>query len=232
MTQLVNQPLTHNKVDLQTLEHVLIRGNLSLLSPEQKLSYLQRLCESLGLNPLTRPIEYITLQGKEVLYARKDCCEQLRKIHNISITKVEITVTADSIIAEAYASNGSRTDYDIGVVPIYNLKGDQLANAQMKAVTKAKRRVTLSICGLGLLDESELDTIPNVHVTEVEPTFLTEEEYIHRLETAESLDELKMTFMDALKFAKAKKNMAFTQFFSDIKDKRKKELEEVNHEAI
>lgn len=232
MTQLVNQPLTHNKVDPQTLEHVLIRGNLSLLTPEQKLSHLMNLCESLKLNPLTQPFGYITLQGKEVLYARKDCSEQLRKIHNISITKVEITVTADSIIAEAYASNGARTDYDIGVVPIYNLKGDQLANAQMKAVTKAKRRVTLSICGLGLPDESELDTIPNVHVTEVEPTFLTEEEYIHRLETAESLDELKMTFMDALKFAKAKKNMAFTQFFSDIKDKRKKELEEVNHEAV
>lgn len=29
----------------------------------------------------------------------------------------------------------------------------------MKAITKAKRRVTLSICGLGMLDESELETI-------------------------------------------------------------------------
>jgi hypothetical protein len=29
----------------------------------------------------------------------------------------------------------------------------------MKAESKAKRRVTLSICGLGMLDESETDTI-------------------------------------------------------------------------
>lgn len=232
MTQLVNQPLTHNKVDLQTLEHVLIRGNLSLLSPEQKLSHLMNLCESLKLNPLTQPFGYVTIQGKEVLYARKDCCEQLRKNHNVSITKVIITMTDLEVTAEVYGTDGKRTDYDIGVVSIVGLKGDQLVNAKMKAVTKAKRRFTLSICGLGLPDESELDTIPNVHVTEVEPIFLTEEEYIHRLETAESLDELKMTFMDALKFAKAKKNMAFTQFFSDIKDKRKKELEEVNHETI
>jgi hypothetical protein len=30
----------------------------------------------------------------------------------------------------------------------------------MKAVTKAKRRVTLSICGLGMLDETEVDSVP------------------------------------------------------------------------
>jgi len=29
----------------------------------------------------------------------------------------------------------------------------------MKAETKAKRRVTLSICGLGLLDETEVETV-------------------------------------------------------------------------
>ena len=33
----------------------------------------------------------------------------------------------------------------------------------MKAETKAKRRATLSICGLGLLDESEVETIPGAH---------------------------------------------------------------------
>jgi hypothetical protein len=41
-----------------------------------------------------------------------------------------------------------------------NLKGDALANALMKSETKAKRRVTLSIAGLGWLDETELETIP------------------------------------------------------------------------
>ena len=42
-----------------------------------------------------------------------------------------------------------------------NLKGEALANAMMKAETKAKRRATLSICGLALLDELEVETIPN-----------------------------------------------------------------------
>jgi hypothetical protein len=44
--------------------------------------------------------------------------------------------------------------------------GDVLANALMKAETKAKRRVTLSLAGLGWLDETELDTIPGVRVGE------------------------------------------------------------------
>lgn len=48
-----------------------------------------------------------------------------------------------------------------GAVAIASLKGDGLANALMKAETKAKRRLTLSMCGLGMLDETELETIPS-----------------------------------------------------------------------
>ena len=46
-----------------------------------------------------------------------------------------------------------------GAVPIAGLKGEEFANALMKAETKAKRRATLSICGLGVLDETEVETI-------------------------------------------------------------------------
>jgi hypothetical protein len=47
-------------------------------------------------------------------------------------------------------------------VSLHNLKGEALANAIMKCETKAKRRVTLSICGLGLLDELDVETLPTV----------------------------------------------------------------------
>lgn len=53
-----------------------------------------------------------------------------------------------------------RSDEAIGAVSVAGLRGDALANAIMKAETKAKRRVTLSIVGLGWLDESEIETIP------------------------------------------------------------------------
>ena len=54
-----------------------------------------------------------------------------------------------------------RIDEDLGVVPFpETMRGDVRANTIMKAVTKAKRRVTLSISGLGFLDETEVETIP------------------------------------------------------------------------
>ena len=48
-----------------------------------------------------------------------------------------------------------------GAVCLGSLKGEALCNAYLKCETKAKRRLTLSICGLGMLDETEVDSIPN-----------------------------------------------------------------------
>jgi hypothetical protein len=62
------------------------------------------------------------------------------------------------VTARATTPDG-RTDESIGAVPILNLKGENLANALMKGETKAKRRVTLAICGLAMLDESELEGV-------------------------------------------------------------------------
>jgi hypothetical protein len=39
-----------------------------------------------------------------------------------------------------------------------------LANCYLKAITKAKRRVTLSLLGLGMLDETEVETIPDAEI--------------------------------------------------------------------
>lgn len=140
---------------------VLAMGDLSRLSPEQKVSHYTRVCESTGLNPLTRPFEYIVLNGKLTLYARKDATDQLRKVNGVSIAKPDIQFQDDWIVVTVTASTADgRTDADVGVVNKKDMRGDY-GNALMKAVTKAKRRVTLSICGLGLLDETEVETIPD-----------------------------------------------------------------------
>src|SRR5690606_13039724 len=62
-----------------------------------------------------------------------------------------------------------REDVATGAVSIAGLKGDALANAVMKAETKAKRRLTLSLAGLGWLDESEVDSIPDARHVRVDP---------------------------------------------------------------
>jgi hypothetical protein len=145
-----------------TVEDVLIRGNLSDLKPEQRTEYYMRVCRSVGLNPLTRPFEYLTLNGKLTLYARRDCADQLRKINGISIEIVSQDRAGDMLSVHVRAKDkDGRTDEDLGVVSLpQNLKGEAAANAILKAVTKAKRRVTLSISGLGFLDETEVEDIP------------------------------------------------------------------------
>jgi hypothetical protein len=147
--------------DSAAIDSVLAQGDLSKLTPPQRVNYLNAVCRSLGLNPLTRPFEYIVLNGKLTLYARKDAADQLRKLHKISIEKPDITFQEDWIIVSVLARDADgRTDADTGVVSRKDMRGD-FGNAVMKAITKAKRRVTLSICGLGMADETEVETIPN-----------------------------------------------------------------------
>lgn len=151
------------------LERVVIVGDLKELRPAERVAYYRQVCESVGLNPLTKPFDYISLQGRLTLYARKDATDQLRRIHGVSITELTRERIDDVYVVTARARTGDgRMDESTGAVSIGNLKGDALANAIMKAETKAKRRVTLSICGLGWLDETELSTIPGAQPQRVD----------------------------------------------------------------
>lgn len=155
--------------DAAIIEQVVIGGDLSKLTPPQRVNYYRQVCSSLGLNPLTKPFDYITLNGKLTLYARKDAADQLRQLHGISIDKPDIHFEDDWIIVTVVASDkDGRTDSDIGVVKKTDMQGN-MGNALMKAVTKAKRRVTLSICGLGMLDETEIESIPAARPVTVVP---------------------------------------------------------------
>lgn len=146
--------------DITQIESVLISGDLQQLTAEQRITYYQRLCESLGLNPLAQPFQYLKLSGRLVLYATKSCTEQLRRLHGVSITGVTSAQVGDVYIVTATAQDrNGRTDCATGAVAITGLSGDALANALMKAESKAKRRLTLSLCGLGILDETEIETI-------------------------------------------------------------------------
>ncbi len=116
--------------------------------------------------------------AKLALYANKSCTEQLRKIHGVGIVpplRRVIDTTMKVVMVEADAKDRTgKTDTATGIVSLekvrksndgkYTIKplvGREYCNAIMKCETKAKRRATLSICGLGFLDVSELD---NLHV--------------------------------------------------------------------
>lgn len=148
------------------LERALILcDDLATLKPDERIAYYKAVCQTAGLNPETKPLNFLTLEGKLVLYAGREATDQLRKLHAISVlelTKELITLDAEKLVhvTVKIENKDKRTDISTGAVSITGLKGDAIGNAYMKAETKAKRRATLSICGLGLLDESELDSIP------------------------------------------------------------------------
>jgi hypothetical protein len=171
--------------DFDIMEKVLVQGDLSSLNPMERLVYYTKVCVSLGLNPLTKPFDYLVLDKKLVLYAKRDCTDQLRKNHNISIAIASRERIGDiyCVTARGQMPDG-RSDESIGVVSLQKketlwddmrqryvptgnsipLTPDEMANALMKAETKAKRRVTLSLAGLGMMDESEIETVEETRI--------------------------------------------------------------------
>jgi hypothetical protein len=181
----------------KAMEAVMINGDLGQLSPLQRTEYYGKVCSSLGLNPLTKPFAYIKLNGKLTLYALKDCTDQLRKLNGVSIEIVDRKVTNGLCIVTARARDGTgRQDEDIGVVRVDGLEGEAAANALMKATTKAKRRVTLSISGLGFSDESEVDAIPGAERIAVDDLYADQEGYLVNIEE-------EWTGMDAVELKEA-----------------------------
>lgn len=148
------------KQGAEIIEQVLIAGDLSKLTPQQRMQYYVKVCETVGLNPYTKPFEYISLNGKLTLYALRACTDQLRSVHGVSVESLDESEREGVYIVTAKVKNkDGRTDMAKGAVPLAGLKGDNLANAMMKAETKAKRRATLSLCGLGFMDETEVETV-------------------------------------------------------------------------
>lgn len=147
---------------------VVLKGDLAGLSDIDRTLYYREVCASLGLNPLTKPFEYLRLNGALRLYATKDCTDQLRASRGVSIPKLDRELVDDVWVVTAYAKLGDREDSSTGAVSIAGLRGADKANAFMKAETKAKRRVTLSICGLGMMDDSEVDATPGAERVNVE----------------------------------------------------------------
>lgn len=160
------------------LAKVVLYGDVSKLTPREKVNYYNALCHAYGLNPAAKPFDYLTLKGKDVLYANRNASDQLRRIRGVSVYKLEQGRDSDDedlYFCIAYGEDKTgRKDVGTGYVNIAGLKGEALGNAKMKCETKAKRRMTLSICGLGMMDESEIESIEPQYVEHPTPDVLQE----------------------------------------------------------
>ena len=157
------------KAGTKALEAYIAAGDIGRLNPDQRIALYRSVCQSLGLNELTQPFQYLTLSGKTVLYATKSCTEQLRQIHGVSVVDMAKEKFDDiMVVTVKVRDKAGREDIATGAVSLGNLRGEALSNAYMKAETKAKRRATLSICGLAVLDETETDSIEGAKPRTVE----------------------------------------------------------------
>jgi len=160
----MNQNSQNQDQSASIANQLILQGDLSKLSANDKVRYYNGYCERMGLDPFTKPFDILRLNGKEVLYCTRSGTQQLNKLHKVShlITSRDTNAEAGVYIVTSKASlPDGRCTESIGAVNIAGLKGEMYANAIMKAETKAKRRATLDLLGLGVLDESEAETIPN-----------------------------------------------------------------------
>ncbi len=230
----VKKPIDNGAI----LEKVMLGTDLSSLSPIEKVTHIKNICESLGLNAVTTPIKLMKFNGKEIPYFAKEATEQLRVLRKISIKIVDTKIIDDLyiVVAEASCPDG-RVDSATGAISIQGLKGEAKANAIMKAETKAKRRVTLSICGLGFNDESEMDfarnepnqkikmnvPVPKQIEDDMTNMLADFEDMMFAIEKCENESQLKAIF-ETLKKMDFKKHHDLFKQLIDAKDKKKNEL--------
>jgi hypothetical protein len=140
-------------LDPAAIEKALLAGDISKMSPEVRVQFYRALCQSCGLNPLTRPFIVLKTQGGELhWYATVGAAEQLRKLHRVSTRILSRERTPDDlyvVTVQCFTPDG-RQEESQGIEYVGNLKGQALGNALMKAASKALRRATLALCGLGL----------------------------------------------------------------------------------
>lgn len=160
-------------IDLSIIERVVIDNDLKVLAPRERWDYYRWRCESIGLDPMARPFQYIVFNGKLTLYADKGCAEQLRAIHKISVRPLPAQVNEGIFcqFVEARTPDG-RTATDMGAVPIKDARGEALANAMKKAMTQANRRATLALVGLGAQDLEDVEGVQRLDPKAVEESNL------------------------------------------------------------
>jgi len=157
MSALVNT----SQLDPEVIHSIVIKGDMSGLSQEQAVAYYNYRCQQVGLDPSAQPFHLLVLNGKKMLYANAGATQQLCAVHKLSVSIInrERFEGVYLVSVRVTGQDGRVTEND-GAVELDSERIGK-ANALMKATTKAIRRTVLAHCGLGMMDETEVETIPN-----------------------------------------------------------------------
>jgi len=158
------------------LDHYLGTGDLGGLPSAQRAALYLEVCRSLGINPRTRPLDWIEFydpetKGKKlVLYPNKTCTDQLAYLHKIRVRLVEEKTvgTLFKVVVEGTMPDG-RQETNVAYLDLTDaqgqpLRGQRYGNALMKCHTKAKRRLVLGMVGMSIPDDDSLPKARRVYV--------------------------------------------------------------------
>lgn len=226
-------------VSKEVISSIVLHGDLSQLKEHERINYIISLCERLGLDPATNPFKLLKLNGKLTPYADRSCAAQLNKIYSISHTCTARESHGDVYVVTMRASDAKHHTESTGAVSIKGLAGEALANAMMKAETKAKRRSTLDLVGLGILDETEVSSIKGVELIEIETKRnkpdeenneaeaqrqLNIEHHSEKITLADDLKGLKEAFAEGYNFFKRKGDDKAMAILKAVYEQRKPAL--------
>lgn len=133
------------------------------LGSNDRRALLASLNRQLGLNPLSGGVQFLLTNGRETLYVTKQGTDQIARREKLVRETlkgpcVETMEGVKVVICQVCVKHpDGRAETCTATLP-FSTGG--LVNDLMKVETKAKRRATLSLCGLGMLSEDEIETIP------------------------------------------------------------------------
>lgn len=136
----------------------------SALPTEHRSALLTGLARRLGLNPLSGAVMFLRTNGRETLYVTKAGTDQIaarERLKRETIRGPEVVEIEKRkvVICQVRATHpDGRSEVSTATLALTDPINDL-----MKCETKGKRRATLSVCGLGLLAEDEIETIPGAY---------------------------------------------------------------------
>ena len=136
-----------------------LHSDWSKVTEDDKLRYAISICKALDIPTPLNPFKFINMKGKTVLYATKEAAELIAERNKISVNVVNKYLDKEQNIyvveVRALMPHG-RTFDNFAALSVAGLSGEARANAMMKTMSKAIRRVVFAAVGLSVMDEAEL----------------------------------------------------------------------------
>jgi len=136
----------------------MVYNGLDSLTKEEKVKLIEMICNEYDLNAALGHIQVIKKSNRNILYITKSGANHLMFKNQLS-SEITNTAMASNILSfRVRVYNDKRSVENVGVMHYWDgIKSDELSNRIMACHTKAVRRAVIAFCGLGVLDETELD---------------------------------------------------------------------------